>query len=124
MKGQLMKNKSASQSVLVCLFTVAAFAVYSSPAEADTTTWTGASSTDWFNDANWTNHVPSSSTDAFINNGGKPQINSSGATARSLTLGLNAAQSRTLTGNGTNGGVLDVVPHAYAQDHPDESAIY
>ena len=39
-----------------------------------------------------------------INNGGKAQITSSGATALSLTLGYNATNSGTVSVDGTNGG--------------------
>ncbi len=96
-----MKNKSALQSILICLFVVLAFAAYNSPARADSTTWTGGSG-DWFTDANWTNHVPGPSTDAFINNGGNATINSSNASAHSLTLGLNPGDSGTVSVDGTN----------------------
>ncbi len=83
MEGQIMKNKSASRSVAICLFIILASSVRSSPALANSTTWIGSSG-DWFSAANWNNGVPTASTDASINNTGKAQINSSGATAQSL----------------------------------------
>lgn len=121
-----MKKKSASHSVLICLFIVLAFAVYSSPARADTTTWTGASNRDWFSATNWDHGVPTSSTDAFINNGDKVEINRSGATARSLTLGVNQGNSGTVWVNGANGGSLDAVAQACAEGNadPKDGAIY
>src|ERR1700693_1276535 len=86
---QLMENKSASQSVLICLFGVLTFAVCTLPALGQTceptTTWTGSTG-DWFTDGNWDNPVPCSTTDAYINNGGGAQINAY-AVAHSLTLG-------------------------------------
>jgi hypothetical protein len=54
--------------------------------------------------------VPTSSTDAFINNAGEAQILSSGGTAQSLTLGLNSGDSGTVSVDGTNGGSLTVPP--------------
>lgn len=104
-----MKSKSASHSVLIGLFVVLAFAVYSSPARADSTTWIGEG-TDWFDARNWDNGVPTAATDAFINNGSKVGINRPGATARSLTLGANAGQSGEVSVDGTTGGNLVIPP--------------
>jgi hypothetical protein len=101
-----MKNKSASQSVLICLFTVLAFALYISPARATSTDWINAASGDWFSDANWDNHVPTNSTDAFVYNGGTAQVNSSGGQAQSLTVGPNQGDSGTVTVDGTDFGTL------------------
>lgn len=121
-----MKNKSPSQSVLICLFVVVAFVAYNSPARAaaDTTTWTGAVSGDWFDEGNWDNGVPTSSTDAFINNGGKAQINSTGATARSLTLGASIGDSGTVVVDGAAGGSLDLPPADNGEELPVQGAIY
>ncbi len=94
-------------SVLLCLGVALAFAAFISPARADSTTWTGSSDTNWFNDANWTNHVPTSSTDAFINTG-KARIDSAGANARTVTIGANQGDSGGLIVDGTNGGSLTV----------------
>ena len=103
---QLMKNKSLSQSVLICLFAILAFVVCNSPAGADTTStyWTGTSS-DWFSSANWNNGVPTSSLDAYINNSGKAGINNPNAIAQSLTLGLNAGDSGTVLVSGPYGSL-------------------
>ena len=99
---QIMKNKSVSRSVLIGLFVVLTFAVCNSPARATTTTtWTDRIG-DWFSAANWSNGVPTFSTDALINNGGTAQISRSGANAASLTLGLNAGDSGSVTVDGTN----------------------
>src|SRR5690242_19438021 len=56
------------------------------------TVWT-AQTGDWFEAANWSNGLPNSSTDAQINNGGTPQIATSGATANNLYLGFGALDS-------------------------------
>ena len=119
-----MKNKSPSHSFLIGLLIALAFAVSSSPARADSTYWTGAVSNNWLTEpsaspapgspGNWTNGVPNSCTDAFINNGGKAEIDSSSpvlARARSLTLGEGAPgggapQAGTLVIDGTNSGAL------------------
>jgi hypothetical protein len=103
MKGQIMKNKSASHSALIGLFVVLAFAFCNSPARATTTTTWIDTVGDWFNAAKWDHGVPTSTTDALINNGGTAQINSPGnANAASVTLGLNAGDSGALTVDGTN----------------------
>src|ERR1700686_1416461 len=112
MKGQIMKNKSASQSVLICLFTVLAFTVYISPARATSTSWINATSGDWFNCMNnWSSGCPDSTTDAYVNNSGTAQVNSPNAIAQSLTLGLNPGNSGAVSVDGPapNGGSL-VVP--------------
>jgi hypothetical protein len=67
-----MKDKSASQSVLVCLFTVLAFAVCNSPAWADTRTTTSIDTTgDWNSDRNWDNRGPDSEYDALTSGPGE-----------------------------------------------------
>lgn len=102
-----MRQKSISPSVLICLLVVLVFAVYTSPVRAATTTWTGSVNGDWFTDHNWTNYVPTSSTDAYFNNGGKAQISTnSSATARSLTLGLNLGDSGAVDVYGPNASLV------------------
>jgi fibronectin-binding autotransporter adhesin len=91
-----MKNKPASQSVLIGLFAVLTFALCSSPAQATSTTWTGTSGS-WFTGTNWSNGVPTSTTDASINNAGKAEISSSGAVANTLTLGYDTGDSGTVS---------------------------
>ena len=103
-----MKIKS-SPARLICLCIVSAFAFYASAARANISNWTGQVDTDWFNLGNRDNGVPTSSTDAFINSG-KARIDSSGATAHTLTIGANPGDSGGLTVDGTNGGSLSVSP--------------
>jgi hypothetical protein len=109
-----MKNKSSSQSVLICLFILLAFAVCNLPARvgATSTNWIDISSGNWFADANWDNHVPTTSTDAYVNNAGTAQVNTHNpdATAQSLTLGLDAGNSGTVTVDGTLNGTLSIPP--------------
>jgi len=102
---QLMKNKSASQSILICLFAVLTFAVCGSPAWADSTAWNNPGTGDWFTPANWSNGVPTFLLDAFISNGGQAEISdpSTQAQAHSLTLGQNAGESGTL--------LVDIAPN-------------
>ena len=99
---QIMKNKSASRSVLICLFAVLTFAVCTLSALAQNcpqngTCWTYNGKGDWFTCTNWSNGCPDSSTGAYINNAGTAQINRSGAVAKSLTLGLNLGDSGTVS---------------------------
>jgi T5SS/PEP-CTERM-associated repeat protein len=72
------------------------------------TVWTDGTG-DWFNSANWSAGVPTSSTAAQINNGGTAQITSSGAAAGDVTLGLGSLDSGTLStsgsGNATTGSL-------------------
>lgn len=112
MKEQIMKNKSAPQSVLICLFVALAFAVCNSPARATTTSWMGGSG-DWFTCASWSSGCPDSGKDALINNGGKPYINISGATANTLTLGLYTGYSGTVYVDGTTTADLNVSQGIY-----------
>ncbi len=128
---KIMKKTSAIPSVLICLFTALTFAVSSPAARASnpTTTWIGASNGDWFNPGNWNNGVPDYSKDAFINNGGRAEINHSGATARTLTLGEAPGNAGTVSVDGLNGGSLSVGSGPRPSSQPaaipsDEGAIY
>ncbi len=107
-KPMKTKTPPPPQHILICLSIVLAFAALSSPLRAATTTWTAASDNNWFNDANWTNFVPTASTDAYINNGTKVFIESPGAAARTVTIGANPGDSGALFVDGTNGGSLTV----------------
>lgn len=115
-----MKNKSAPQLLLLCVFTVLAFAVSNLPARvgATSTNWIDTTS-NWFTDANWNNHVPTTSTDAFIDNAGTAQINNSQtANAKSLTLASNQGDSGTVSVDGTNNGSL-VIPDGCTDNYTD-----
>ena len=91
---------------LLIAFALCCFAL-SPPAQASSTYWTDTSG-DWFTAANWDNGgppgVPTCSLDAYINNAGSAQINSSGATALTLNLGRNSVDSGTVSV--TNSGTL------------------
>ncbi|RTQ46264.1 hypothetical protein EJV47_22305 [Hymenobacter gummosus] len=67
------------------------------------TTWTGASSTDWFTAGNWTAGVPTASLDAIIPGGvaRMPLIAAGAATTRGLNIGNGATLNQ-------SGGTLDV----------------
>src|ERR1700686_5420783 len=122
MNGQIMKNKSASQSILICLFAVLAFAVCGSPALADSTAWNNTGTGDWFTQANWTNGVPTLSLDASIDNGGTAQIThqvNNNAAAKSLILGTNQGNSGAVTIDGTNFGALVVQSDCNGQNPGD-----
>jgi T5SS/PEP-CTERM-associated repeat protein len=67
-----------------------------------TTTWNYMGSGSWFDRNKWNNGVPNSSEDAFINNTGTANIDSTGAVACDLILGYNMADSGNVSiGGGT-----------------------
>ena len=72
-------------------------------AAATSTTWTGASSTDWFTAGNWTNGVPTTNTDAIIPGGlaTYPVLTAGTASTRSFTIRFAGQLIQT-------GGTLDV----------------
>ena len=76
-----------------------AFLATAAPAFAQTTVWTDGTG-NWFNPANWSAGVPTSSTIAQINNAGTTQITSSGAAASLLELGVGAGDAGTLSISG------------------------
>jgi fibronectin-binding autotransporter adhesin len=68
---------------------------------AQTTSWTGASNTNWTTSGNWTNGVPNQNThavigDASFTGSNQPRLNSGTLRCKSLTLG-NGAIASTLT---------------------------
>jgi T5SS/PEP-CTERM-associated repeat protein len=70
------------------------------------TIWNTPQSGDWFQTANWSDGIPDSATDAQINNGGTPQIDTATAAANNLTLGFGAGDFGNLIVSG--GGSLQV----------------
>jgi len=70
---------------------------------ADGTTWIHDPATpgDWFDPANWSAGVPTSSDRARINNGGQAQIAAPNAQVYHLHLGLDSTESGTLVLSGT-----------------------
>lgn len=58
-----------------------------------TTSWSYVGSGSWFDSTKWSSGVPNSSRDAFVNNAGTADVNSTGAQACNLTLGYAAAES-------------------------------
>src|SRR5581483_7390450 len=82
------------------------------------TIWTDGTG-DWFVGTNWSAGVPSSSTQAKINNGGTAQISVAGATADSLLLGYDTTKdSGTVTVSGS--GNLAVNGAAQVSDDSGE----
>jgi T5SS/PEP-CTERM-associated repeat protein len=107
-----LKTKSTSQTPRTLtrkaiLFITTSLALSTSVAFGTSTTWTDHTDS-WFIDANWDHGQPSSTTDAFINNGGTAQIFTDiKALALSLTLGQNAGDSGTVSVSPPHAG-LDV----------------
>lgn len=99
-----MKNEYASETerkltnnpillALAALWLCVCSAVAPAAACIPTTTWNYAGSGSWFDSTKWSSGVPDSTKDAFINNGGTAEVNSTGAQACNLTLGYAAAES-------------------------------
>ena len=81
----------------VCL----ALAATSLPAAAQSTDWTGAASSNWFDASNWTNGVPAAgggpaAVDATAPNA--PVVNAPGAAADVIAVGVGAVGALTITG--------------------------
>jgi T5SS/PEP-CTERM-associated repeat protein len=85
--------------LLTTTATMALLAVLSKPAQAQVRTWISPFAGDWTNATNWNpGFEPTTADDAFINRAGSgiALVTTSGATARSLTLGQSAGDSGTV----------------------------
>jgi hypothetical protein len=117
-----MKTKYASQTAAkpswksAILLAITALVLCAAPAvalgnvcPAGATCWTDSTGS-WFTDGNWSNHVPTSTIDAYINNGGFAQIylQTPSASAKSLTLGDGISDSGTVGVGSNNYGTLAV----------------
>jgi outer membrane autotransporter protein len=81
-------------------------AAASLPAAAQSTDWTGAASSNWFDASNWTNGVPVAgggpvAVDATAPNA--PVLNAPGGVADDIAVGVGAVGALTITGGGTLG---------------------
>jgi T5SS/PEP-CTERM-associated repeat protein len=74
---------------------IAALALALPAAAGAQTVWTGATGS-WFDAGNWSAGVPDASADARIDNTGTCTVASTGAAARSVTIGFDATDSGTL----------------------------
>jgi T5SS/PEP-CTERM-associated repeat protein len=84
----------------------------SSSALANAQTWNAATG-DWFVPGNWTpTGVPTSSTNAQINNGGTAQVSIAGAQCVALSVGYTMAGSLTIQNGGTVTSSSTTVAHA------------
>src|SRR6266511_3972195 len=84
----------------VCL----APAATSLPAAAQSTDWTGAASSNWFDASNWTNGVPVAGGGAATVNATAPNapvVNAPGAATEIIAVGSGTAGALTMTGGGT-----------------------
>jgi hypothetical protein len=99
-----MKTRHFSQ---ILLFSTLALVLAGAPLVnpgaiwGQTTSWTGNNDNNWFDDGNWTDGVPDSFFDVFIDNGGNPSIDpgSGGAAALNLTMGSTSGASGLLNIN-------------------------
>jgi autotransporter-associated beta strand protein/T5SS/PEP-CTERM-associated repeat protein len=90
--------------LLTTTATMALLAALSASAQAQVRTWISPFAGDWTNATNWNpGFVPTAADDAVINKagGGIALVTTSGATARSLTLGQSAGDSGTVAIDGT-----------------------
>jgi Secretion system C-terminal sorting domain len=74
--------RSGAESHLQVAFTLI-------PQPANTTTWTGSTSNNWFVSSNWCNGLPTASTDVLIPSVGPqnfPTINQAGAVVKNITI--------------------------------------
>src|SRR6266516_1809165 len=74
------------------------------PAAAQSTGWTGAASSNWFDASNWTNGVPVAGGGAATVNATAPNapvVNAPGAAAEIIAVGSGTAGALTMTGGGT-----------------------
>ncbi len=116
-----MKTNLKSQSVLICLLLIFAFACSPVLAQTCSTSWT-AGIGDWFDCVNnWSNGCPTYTSLACINNRGTAQINNNAnASAQRLTLGADTPDSGSLSVDGTNGGAVTIGD----PDQPDIENIF
>jgi len=107
----------------LCLLAGAAALVLSATAGAQQTKWrlNPAQDGNWFVPNNWDNGVPTSATDAFIENAGTAKITAGIADANQLDLGVDYEGTLRISGTGDLkastirvglGGVLDASPDA------------
>jgi len=82
-------------------------------ARAVQTTWVGAEGANWSVDSNWNNHEPTSSVDAYLNNGNTAVINQSGEACRYLYLGKDASTTGNLN---AQSGSLAAASYLYVGD--------
>src|SRR6185312_12378457 len=94
--------------------------ILASPKSYSQTSWTGATSVNWATASNWSNGIPSATTDVVIGDGNftgsfQPAISSS-STAKSLTIGgavssqLTIGATLTIKGNvniNSNGTIIN-----------------
>src|ERR1700733_14897994 len=88
----MQKNLIYCIAILLCI---------ASKTSAQTTSWKGTTSAAWKTVTNWTNGIPTASTDVVIGDANftgtfQPSITAS-ATAKSLTIGGTKASTLTLT---------------------------
>jgi hypothetical protein len=109
-KDKIMKNRSASLSLLIGTFVVMVLAASSSTVRAQsctsTTTWTDGNSS-WFNSLNWNNGTPDSTKCAYINNGGQAGVHGGNAVAQNIILGNSQNQSGLVTVDTDHTSILD-----------------
>ncbi|MBY0587079.1 hypothetical protein K2X85_07870 [bacterium] len=89
----------ATRTLVSELFLLATLVMIPSVAHSQTT-WTGATSSDWFNPSNWTAGVPTATLPSIINGGPEATIVTSAADALSLTVGSNLPSTLLVFGGG------------------------
>ncbi|ANW02001.1 hypothetical protein LMTR13_19330 [Bradyrhizobium icense] len=118
MHSWLRNSWLCSSAILggICLVPAAT----SLPAAAQTTDWTGAASSNWFDASNWTSGVPAAgggvaAVDATVPNA--PVVNAPGAATHVVAVGINAVGALTITGGGTLSSADGYVGYATLGSH-------
>jgi len=98
-KGRRSGGRIGLNSLLLATTAFVALAPAQPVSAAD---WTGANSTDWFDNGNWNPFAPTIGTTANINaTGPAPSIAGLGAIADELNVGFTGAGALTITGGGS-----------------------
>ncbi|MBU1698878.1 MAG: PQQ-binding-like beta-propeller repeat protein [Candidatus Eisenbacteria bacterium] len=109
----MKRNSFVQYKMTMILFGVALLLLFSATAAQGVSTYWQAATGDWYNHSNWTDGIPSSGDEAFINNGGTALIGSQVGSTRDLTLGAGIGESGTVE---MNGGSLIVEEYLYIGD--------
>jgi hypothetical protein len=107
----MMQFKTTLQNGMFLIFSLCFF--FSNGVYAAVTSWTGASSTSWHASSNWTNGIPTSSTDVVINVTSRaPKISTYSAYCRKLTIAsgvvLSLDEDLTVYGDIENNGTVNI----------------
>ena len=90
-----MEQSSSNAGLKIAAFALLVLPVFLAGSASAQDLWTDGTSS-WFIASKWSAGVPTSATDAQVNNGGTAQIFGNSAQVKTLNLGFGAGQSGTL----------------------------